>query len=204
MDNNRKVLVRNRSNSVVIYHVDDMGVRREFAPGETKLVPLPEIYALSQKQSGLYQLRNNLFIQDTAAIQEMQMHVEPEYFLDEAGVRELLKNGSVDELIDCLNFAPKGVIELLKKQALELPLNDLQKINVIKEKLDFDVIGALRHRQEVEEALAEESETTSSGMKVQQAPTRLVQKGAPAEAESAPAETGRRTTPKYKVVSTSN
>lgn len=202
MDNNRKVLVRNRSNSIVIYHVDDMGVRREFAPGETKMIPLSEIYALSQKQSGLYQLRNNLFVQDTAAIQEMQMHVEPEYFLDEAGVRNLLQNGSVDELIDCLNFAPKGVIELLQKQALELPLNDLQKINVIKEKLGFDVVGALKHRKEVEEAMAEEADATSSGMKVRQAPTRLVQKSAPVEAENT--EPGRRTTPKYKVVSTNN
>jgi hypothetical protein len=47
MENTTKVKVRNRSNSVVVYSVEDLRVRREFMPGEVKQIPLEEIYALS-------------------------------------------------------------------------------------------------------------------------------------------------------------
>ena len=59
MDMNKKVQVRNRSNRVVIYHVDDMNVRREFQPGEQKLIPVGELIALSQKAGGAYIIRNS-------------------------------------------------------------------------------------------------------------------------------------------------
>ena len=134
MDTNRKVQVRNRSNSIVIYHVDDFGIRREFAPGETKLIPVQELVALSQKQGGAYILQNSLFIQDAATVNEMPMTVEPEYFLDDKGVIDLLKNGSVDALLDCLEFAPNGVLDLVQKYAIELPLTDTRKIKAIKDK----------------------------------------------------------------------
>jgi len=47
MDMSKLVRVRNRSNSVVIYRVPDMGVRREFAPGEVKMLPAGELIALA-------------------------------------------------------------------------------------------------------------------------------------------------------------
>ena len=126
MDNtSKKVQVRNRSNSIVIYHVDDMGVRREFQPGETKLIPVGELIALSQKAGGAYIIRNSLFIQDAPTVKEMPMKVEPEYYLDDKGVIDLLKNGSVDALLDCLDFAPAGVLDLVQKLILSLSFDQL-------------------------------------------------------------------------------
>lgn len=194
MDTNKKVQVRNRSNRVVIYHVDDMHVRREFAPGETKMIPVDELFALSQKAGGAYIIRNSLFIQDAPTVKEMPMKVEPEYYLDDKGVIDLLKNGSVDALLDCLDFAPGGVIELVKKYAVDLPITDTRKIKAIQEKTGFKVDLALKHKEELAAEAAEAAGQTDSGMEVKAAPTRRVQ---PAAAEE---HTGRRTTPKYNVV----
>lgn len=194
MDTNRKVQVRNRSNSVVIYHVDDFGIRREFAPGETKLIPVQELIALSQKQGGAYILQNSLFIQDAATVNEMPMTVEPEYFLDDKGVIDLLKNGSVDALLDCLEFAPNGVLDLVQKYAIELPLTDTRKIKAIKDKTGFDVAKALIHKEELAAEAREAAGETDSGMEIKAAPTRRVQQDTAQDSNS------RRTTPQYKIV----
>lgn len=198
MDTNKKVQVRNRSNRIVIYHVDDMHVRREFAPGETKMIPVDELMALSQKAGGAYIIRNSLFIQDAPTVKEMPMKVEPEYYLDDKGVIDLLKNGSVDALLDCLDFAPGGVIELVKKYAVDLPITDTRKIKAIQEKTGFKVDLALKHKEELAAEAAEAAGQTDSGMEVKAAPTRRVQ---PAAAEES---TGRRTTPKYNIVKKEN
>ena len=192
MDTNKKVQVRNRSNRVVIYRVDDMHVRREFAPGETKTIPVEELLALSQKAGGAYIIRNSLFIQDPPTVKEMPMKVEPEYYLDDKGVIDLLKNGSVDALLDCLDFAPNGVIDLVQKYALELPLTDTRKIKAIKNKIGFDVALALKHKEELaaEAAEAAANGETESGMRVtaRRVPISIAE------------DAGRRTTPRYNVV----
>lgn len=187
----KKVLVRNRSNSVVIYHVDDMGVRREFQPGETKTIPAAELLALSQKQGGAYIIKNSLFIQDIATVEEMPMTVEPEYFLDDKGVIDLLKDGSVEALLDCLDYAPNGVIDLVQKYALDLPLTDTRKIQAIKDKTGFDVQKALQHKAELAAEAAEAENQTDSGMEVT---------GRRVNPDKKQASSGRRTAPQYKVV----
>ena len=190
MKSDTKINVRNRSNSVVVYNVDDLRVRREFMPGAVKQVPLEEIYALSQQPGGAEIIANYLFIENPAAVEEMSMHVEPEYYLDDKGVIDLLKSGSVDELLDCLDFAPAGVLDLVQKYSIELPLTDTRKIKAIKDKTGFDVALALKHKAELEAEAAEASEQTESGMAVE----RRVKKTEPKESS------GRRTTPKYNVV----
>ena len=197
MDINKKVRVRNRSNSMVVYRVPDMGVRREFAPGETKMIPAEELIALSQKTGGIEILRNDLFIEDIPTVQETAIPVEPEYFLDDKGVIDLLKNGSVDALFDCLDFAPGGVVDLVQKYAIELPVTDTRKIQAIKDKTGFDVSLALKHKAELEAEAAAEAEETNSGMKVERATQRRVQ---PSTAINTDSNGGRRATPNYKIV----
>ena len=47
--------------------------------------------------------------------------------------------GSLDQFLDCLDFAPNVILDMVKELAVELPLNDIQKRDAIKEKLGFDV-----------------------------------------------------------------
>jgi hypothetical protein len=54
----------------------------------------------------------------------------------------------LDSLLDALDFAPAGVVELIKTIAVNLPLTDTQKAHAIKAKTGFDVATAIRHIEE--------------------------------------------------------
>lgn len=188
-----KVAVKNRSSRTIIYTLPELGVRREFAPGEVKQIPIEELDALSYRPGGARLMQDNLFIQDKQVIKSVGIHVEPEYYLDEQGVKDLINTGSIDSFLDCLDFAPDGVIDLIKKYAYELPCNDARKREALKNKTGFDVTLALQHKAEVEAAQREEREETSNGMTVAATPTRRVK-------QTTNQQSGRRTTPQYKVV----
>ena len=185
MDTNQKVAVKNRSNSVVIYSIPEMNIRRQYAPGETKRIAYDELEALTYRPGGLTLIKRALLIDDERiAKQIINGKIEPEYWLDEVGVKTLLEKGSLDEFLDCLDFAPAGVLELIKKFAVSLPLNDMKKRKALQDKLGYNIDAVLRH---LEEAKADDEDTITES-----APKRRTQ---PTVANS-----GRRSTPNYKVV----
>ena len=185
MDSNVTYLVTNRSASVVVYSIPEDNIKREFQPGETKKIRHGELEKLSYQTGGSLLINNYLLIRSEEAINDLRVPTEPEYFLTEKEVIELIKTGSMDAWLDCLDFAPHGVIEMMKKLSVSVPLNDYEKRRALKEKTGFDVDAAIKH---VEEEREEEKELQ------QAAPKRRTQTG------EAAAPTGRRTTPKYNVV----
>lgn len=102
----KKVSIKNRSNSIVIYNIPEMGIRREFMPNEVKNITSEELEALSYRPGGMDLIRNELLISDAEVLTDMAVKVEPEYYLDDKGVIELLNTGSMDSFLDCLDFAP--------------------------------------------------------------------------------------------------
>ena len=76
--------------------------------------------------------------------------VEPEYYYTAADVKELLVSGTLDQLEDCLNFAPEGVIDLVKDISVQLPLNDVAKRDMIFKKTGFNVAQAIVISQDEE------------------------------------------------------
>jgi hypothetical protein len=185
MDMKTMMAVKNRSASFVVYRAQlDNGnmIRRELQPGETIKVPYEELVKLSYRPGGKQLMQNFLQIDVEEAIQDLNLHVEPEYHMSEAQIIELLQNGSMDAFLDALDFAPTGVLDLIKKYAVQLPLNDSAKREALKNKTGFDVTKALENNApEVEEEGQVEAPTATR--KVQTA-------GTP----------GRRTEGKYKVV----
>lgn len=182
MENNNKVAVKNRSNSTVVYSIPEMNIRREYAPGETKKVLKEEIEALTYRSGGMNLIQRFLVI-DEKTLEDISVNVEPEYWLDDEGVKKLLTEGSLDAFLDCLDFAPAGVIDLVKKHAVALPLNDVEKRKALKKATGFDVDVILRNKQ-----LAEEENDK-------------IEAPAPQRRVKPATEAGRRTTPQYKVVS---
>ena len=154
MDDSTKIKVKNRSHSPVVYIVPDMGnLRREFSGLEEKIVTFEELRKLNGTYGGSVLLREYLVIRDEQAIKQLNFEVEPEYFYTKEDVKRLLTTGSMDEFLDCLDFAPDGVIELIKEYAVTLPLNDVAKREVLLEKYDYDVnkIIEIRRASEIEE-----------------------------------------------------
>lgn len=181
--------VKNRSGSHVVYSIPELGIRRSFAPSETKKITYEELEKLTYQPGGTALLANYLQISDVSTVNSLNMRVEPEYYMNEAQVIDLLQNGSIDAFLDALDFAPEGVIDLIKRYSLSLPLMDIQKREALKKKIGIDVTKALENMQAEKEDDEKESIDDSHAPKQR----RVKQETAPA---------GRRTTaPKYNVVS---
>ena len=189
MDKSKVYEVKNRSSSVVVYNIPDDRVRREFMPGETKRISFGELEKLTYQSGGRSLINNYFLIKDPDAIKDLEVKTEPEYYLTEPQIVDLLTNGSLDQFLDCLDFAPAGVIELVKDLSIKLPLSDYQKRQALKEKIGFDIDAALRH---IEEEKAEAKEV-NGGEDISAAQKRRV---IPATEAS-----GRRAGGNYKIVS---
>lgn len=143
LDKNTVIKVTNRDNSSIGYSVPDLGIRRVYQPGETKEVTYEEIQKLSYIPGGQYLIDNLFLIDNPAAVSEIIGDVEPEYYYSEKEIKELLLNGSIDQLHDCLTFAPAGVVEIVKSLAVSLKINDIAKRALIAEKTGFNVNAAI-------------------------------------------------------------
>ncbi len=190
LEKNTLVKVTNRSNGSVGYSVPDLGnLKRRFESGETKEVTMEELRKLSYSIGGKVILNEYLIIHNAEAVAEILGEVEPEYFYSKDDVKNLLINGSLDELKDCLDFAPEGTVDLVKKVAVETELNDIQKRVAIKESTGFDITSAIAVNKETSEE--------------KQAETK-VRRTATVTKTAEPTSTGRRatapTTSKYKIV----
>lgn len=169
--------VKNRSTSMVVYRIPEDGIRREFAPGETKRINFRELEKLSYQAGGRALMANFLQITDENVTNNLNIRTENEYYMSEEQIIELLREGSLDAFLDCLDYAPVGVIDLVKKYSVSLPLNDVEKRQALLKKTGFDVAKALEHiREEKTEDIADQASESKES-------------------------SGRRTTTNYKVVS---
>ena len=170
--------VKNRSAGAVLYTIPEDNIRRRFAPGETKRISYEELLHLSYQPGGPEIMANFLQIQSVGVPKSLGIKTEPEYYMSEAQIVELLKHGSMEAFLDCLDFAPVGVIELVKKFAVSLPLDDYEKRQALKAKTGLDVDAAIANSGLEPDAREEEKVKAAI-----ETPT-----------------TGRRTTTNYKVV----
>ena len=160
MNKNTKIKVKNRSASSLSYTLPDMNsFRRRFAAGETKELPFEEVQKLTYVPGGDYMLQHYLVIENIEARDEILGTVELEYAYGEDEIKNLLINGSMDQLLDCLDFAPLGVIDLLKKVATDIKLNNIDKRKVIFDKTGYNINSAIMINEETDENVKEEKTT---------------------------------------------
>lgn len=191
-DKKKVYSVQNRSGGSVIYKIDDLNVRREFASGEVKNLTGEELERLLYTPGGANIINKYLLIHSKEALDALGLSVEPEYKLDKRGVADLLTKGSVDQLIDCINFAPEGVLELIKAVSVELPLNDLNKCQVIKDMMGYDVLFVVNTNKQIA-AESGISETAAPAKKRRVAP-KTTEEEAP---KAAPKRKRRVANPEY-------
>lgn len=171
--------VANRSASTVVYKIPELNIRRTFAPGEVKRLTFDELQKLSYQPGGRELMANFLQIKSEGVVRDLNIPAQPEYYMTEAQIIELLREGTQEAFLDCLDYAPVGVIDLIKKFAVSLPLTDYEKRQALKARTGFDVDEAIKN-QNAEKA--EEEGTTNN--------------------PSSSTSTGRRTTgAQYKVLS---
>ncbi len=180
-DKNKKYLVKNRSASAVVYRIPEAGIRRSWTPGEQKKISFSELEQLTYQPGGRELLYNFLQIEEEEITDDLGVMRVPEYDMSEQQIADLILNGSLDAFLDALDYAPIGVLDLIKKYSVSLPITDMEKRTALKEKTGFDVDKA------IENAKADKEPETA--------------KPAETKAVNTPAApTGRRTTTNYKVV----
>lgn len=156
------IKVKNRDSGTVGYTIPELGnLHRSFSKGETKEITMDELRKLSYISGGKVLLQNYLIVQNQDALKELLSDdVEPEYYYGEEEIKKLLLTGSNDQLLDCLEFAPEGVIGLVKDLAVSLKINDISKRNIILEKTGFNVTNAITINEETIEGEGEEAKSS--------------------------------------------
>lgn len=180
------IKVTNRDNGTVGYSIPELHVTRLFQRDEVKEISMDELRKLSYIPGGQVIINECLIIHNEQALKELNPDYEPEYFYTEEDVKKLLLTGSQEEFLDCLDFAPEGVLNLVKTLAVDLEINDLAKREAIFKKTGFNVTKAV----EINRQSQEEEEVETVKQRRAAAPTTTV---------TEPKATGRRTTPKYSV-----
>lgn len=158
MSNNTMYMVKNRSASNIVYRIPEDNIRRTFVPGQVRQISHAELEKLTFQPGGREIMANFLQIMATTVEEDFGIHTEPEYNMSEQEIKTLLTSGSLDAFLDCLDFAPIGVIDLVKTFSVQLPLTDYEKRKALKEKTGFDVDAALHN---IEAEKAEENEGKS-------------------------------------------
>lgn len=193
IDKTKKVKVINKFNGTVGYDVPELGVHRNFYPKEYKNIDFDELERLSFLPGGEVILKNYLEITDEEVIMELfNEKPQPEYHYSEDDVKQLLISGSLDQFLDCLDFAPDVIKDMIKDLAVNLPLNDMEKRQAILDKTGFDVTKAIEIKNTKYDGADEGEFVKAKGNKTSRRATPLKSE------KTTAAPSGRRYTPDSK------
>ena len=153
------IRVYNRSRSRVEYELPELHVRREFEIDESKNIEEEELNMLCQQTGGKSILLNYLVVDDKIWADE---HLSPEieYWWKPEDIKNCLLNDSLDLFSETLDYAPTGVLEYIEYFSYTLPLTDLNKISIIKEKLGFDVLKVTENLSNNNQSVIEQEKPT--------------------------------------------
>lgn len=146
VDRKKEVKVTNRYDGTLGYKIEDLGIKRQFQPNETKVVTFEELEKLSYEPGGTRVIREYLKIDDVEVITELlpgySPQETPEYYYTDEDLKRIILSGSEDEFFDCLDFAPEGVIERMKTLATELPIKNIDKNKALFDKTGYNAMAA--------------------------------------------------------------
>jgi len=168
------VPVTNISGAPVVYTIPEMNIRREFSKNETKgNISVKEIRSLWYMPGGDVLIKDYLSVGNDELLAELGVKPEAEYHWTEEDVKNLLLHESLERLQDALDFAPAGIVEIIKDLAVSLEINDMSKRQAILDKTGMNITKAIDLLQAEKAALAAEPNapethevTLSSGRRV--------------------------------------
>lgn len=136
------IKVTNRSDGNVTYTLEELRVRRVFNINETKEIDEAELEALYQTDGGQRLIKDYLLVQDKEWVRK-HWDAPIEYFWGQLEVKKCLLEDDLELFKETLDYAPAGVLDLIKTLAWRLPITDLNKIGAIRDKTGFDVLLAI-------------------------------------------------------------
>ena len=142
IDKNKRIQVINRGGGALGYHIPTLGVYRRWAkPGDHLNISIHELLELKTVPGGLTILKNHLLIEDEQALKILFLDetIEPEYKYGLKEVDFLLYEGKLEHLLDALDFAPTGVLDLIRDKSVNKIPNTTAKVDAINKKFSIDV-----------------------------------------------------------------
>lgn len=124
------VKIGNGTPYILCYILNDMGttVRREFKPMtegkmDTKFVSFEELFNLNNAPGGREIVFEKLYIEDKLVREALELpssEEAPEFTYTREDVKNILLNGTDDEVLDMYDFGPERMAEITKSLLVEL------------------------------------------------------------------------------------
>lgn len=159
MDLNKKVSVRNRAKGSISYTIDSLRVTRVWTGTGTVInIPINELIELTTIPGGQKLLDKYLVIEDAEALTAIYDYdLAPEYAYGEAEIDYLLHAGTNEQLLDALDYAPQGVLDLIRGMAIKQIPDTTAKVNAINEKFQINLTTLIANAADDTETKEEEN-----------------------------------------------
>lgn len=171
MSDKKMILVQNLTNDDVIYIDNDGGVERRiiFKPQQTQELPEDMIERMSYDIGGSRLLTDYLSVKDDEIRQRIGVPADQiEYDYTKEEVIANLKSNDLNVILDMLDFAPEGIIEMMVTEAVNLPITNRDVMKAISEKTGKNIEMMINNKEQYEkETKSDETQPEKSRRRVQ-------------------------------------
>lgn len=153
------VEVRNMMDHKQVLIDKNTRTRYVFGPQQTKTLSAGELRSMAYVPGVLSMLYDGkLRIKNKDLCVEFNIPVDvPEYDMTQDDVDDMLLNKELDYLLDALDWAPEGILELIKNRAIALRITDIVKRKSISDALGCDIDNMIRTAEKLEVTSAVEA-----------------------------------------------
>ena len=151
LEDKELVEVRNLVDHMVVYKIDELNRRVVFNPFETKKVTVDELRRLNYQHGGRILLQDYLCVLNNELRSEFGIDptmVEYDWTLKD--IDAALTSRPIDELLDALEFGPKGIQDMLIDRAVQLKIPDTNRRKAIQEITGVDVNNMISLKEQAE------------------------------------------------------
>lgn len=161
MDLLRKIFVTNRSRGTVVYRIPHLRVERIWKkPGDVLQIPIDELIEVTMIPGGKRILEQYLMISDQEVLDLIFVDgIVPEYRYGPKEIEYLLYTGTNEEFLDTLDYAPKGVLDLILAMSIKKLPDTVVKVEAINKKFNVNLQAIRSNATPEEEHLIEEIKT---------------------------------------------
>jgi len=152
IDEKAKVEVESVGRGSVSYQLDtDRRVKRRWdRPGIVKMIPLDEIREAMSSHGGEILFREHLYVKDNKFRLELDLPVDDDNdLMGDAEIKEML-TGNPNKLKDSLPKLSHEIKQRVAEVAAEMRINNMNKLQFIKEETGIDVYKRIEHLNEKE------------------------------------------------------
>lgn len=179
VDNKAEIIVQNLADHKVVFVDEDSRKRISFEPFEKKTLTAELLRRLNYSYGGSILLTDYLSVKNAELAREFGVPSDMvEYNWSVNDVDKVLTSGSLDELLDALDYGPDAIRTVIIDRAIKLEINDVAKRNAIYEATGTNIDNAIKNHHDFDENIDKKpverkrrvnnTESVATGRRVQQ------------------------------------